>query len=537
MMDGGTAVNEKLTNDNLLKGDSSDESESPELVLSEDGSQQSEEENPDPTENENISSKEVLKNTTNVTVNQSSNDDDGMAHLLSANVASNEAWILKSHPDCQFNAERDMEMVTHPIDLDKVQEDEVVIRVNFLAIDAFIRTMIDGGESGTIQIGEPIKAMGVGTVVAKSKKDNGDGYPYGNAESFSEGTVVVGLMSAARYAIVKIHLLQEKVAFAKPQAALGILGSCGENAYIGTFVAASKSPRKGETVVVSAAAGPTGCLAAQMAKLSGARVIGIAGHRLPGGDCGEKEKKFILEDLKIDGAINCEDKERSLSEQFKEACPDGIDFFFDSVGGEVLDEVLNHINTRARVVICGATSQYDKKSTSCENSRTCPTIQIQGPNHYLKLAEKSASLYGFNTMDFPEHSFKATAYLGWNYMRDKFVFPQKIKMGIDTFASCTERLFSYDADRDGDLGHANPCERLLVQVSDNFDILERQALQQQDTDDPSDPKETEQETVLSDDNSSESAVVIPEGKKSDTELRIVEATLNDSSMSDESSDC
>lgn len=117
-------------------------------------------------------------------------------------------------------------------------------------------------------------------------------------------------------------------------------------------------------------------------------------------------------------------------------------------------------------------------------------------------------------------------------------FLKKIKMGIDTFASCTERLFSYDADVDGDLGHANPCERLLVQVSDNFDILERQALQQQDTDDPSDPKETEQETVLSDDNSSESsAVVIPEGKKSDTELRIVEATLNDSSMSDESSDC
>merc|ERR1712232_1208860 len=116
-----------------------------------------------------------------------------------------------------------------------------------------------------------------------------------------------------------------------------------------------------------------------MGKLTGARVVGVAG--------GEIKKKFLLEELKLDAAIDYKCKDKALGEQLDEACPDGIDFFFDNVGGDLLDEVLQRINLRSRIVICGAISQYDSGQINKKST-------IKGPSHYVRLAETSSTMSG-----------------------------------------------------------------------------------------------------------------------------------------------
>ena len=354
-------------------------------------------------------------------------DDDDLESVL----AANQKWILKSHPNGAFNASTDIELVNDPLDLESLEENEVIVRVDVLAIDPFIRQMMNGDDEDNddciIPVNGTIKAMGVGTVIK------------GETDTFVKGSVVVGIMSAAKYAIVDSDLLQDKIAFAKPSASLGLLGNIGETAYIGLFVAPQKGPQKGETVLVNDAASPVGCLVCQIAQFAGAKVIGVT-H-------GKEKKMFLEHTLKLHGVIDCKESEIFINEALHQFCPDGIDFVFDSVGGVVLNEVLNHIKTKARIVTCDTSSCNNKKPSS-----------IQGPKNYFKLIEKSASLQGFNTMDFPEHSFKATTYLGWNYMRDNFIFPQKFSIGLESFAESIETMLSNEH-----VGH------LLVQVSDQFE--------------------------------------------------------------------
>ncbi len=395
--------------------------------------------------------------------------EDEALRLLKTELASNQKWILKSHPPTHgtFIAERDAELINDPLDehLNKLKRDEVIVRVDILGIDPFLRTMMDAGEEiGTLKPNDPIRAIGVGTVLRCHQDANGSNDV---DHEFSVGSVVVGLMGVAKYAIVSANLLQVKMAFAKPSSALGVLGTVGETAYIGTFVAPSNQPpQKDEMVVVSNAAGPIGCLVCQMAKFKGAKVVGIIGGYGCGG--GEEKKQFLLDQLKLDGVVDVESnastlndhteeekdstttstEAKSIYQQLKDVCPNGIDFVFDSVGGDILDQVLNHINTKARVVICDATSQYQCLSN------------IHGPSSYLKLVEKSASLHGFNLMDYPEHSFATTTYLGWNYIRGNFIFPQRIETGLDIFASSMEDYFT----------NQHALGRLMVQISDQFEI-------------------------------------------------------------------
>jgi len=377
-------------------------------------------------------------------------ESEGDAFLLSE-LATNKKWVLKSHPPSNgaFVAERDLELIPDALDLSKLAKDEVLVRVDILAIDSFLRIMIDAGEIGTVKPNDPIQAMGVGTVLKTHDDEEIE-----NVHEFSVGSVVVGLLTAAKYAIVKSNVIQEKIAFAKPSSALGVLGIVGETAYIGTFVVPSKEPKKGEMVVVIDAASPIGCLVCQMARFSGAQVVGIIGCGV-GCNGGEEKQRFLMDDLKLDGVVDCEGKsissgdEPTLMQELEKVCPNGIDFVFDTVGGVHLDVVLNHINTKSRVVVCDAISQYQSLG------------EIRGPSNYLKLVEKSATLHGFNVMDFPEHSFAISAYLAWNYMRETLVFPQRIETGLDMFASSMESYFSKE--------HFG---RLLVQVSDQFETSE-----------------------------------------------------------------
>ena len=284
---------------------------------------------------------------------------------------------------------------------------------------------------GGAGIGKSIPAIGYGKVVR------------GN-DAFKEGSIVQGMFTAGTYAILDngsgASSLVKKVSLPRqsPNSSLGILGISGIASYIGMFVSPTKGPQKGETVVVSAAAGAVGSIAAQMAKLSGARVIGVAG--------GSKKKRFLLDELKLDGAVDYKCTSKSLGQQLDEACPDGIDFFFDNVGGDILDEVLQRINLHSRISVCGAISQYNSGNINNKSS-------IKGPSHYIRLAEQSSSLSGFNMMHYSGHFFKAIRYLMWHYYRGNIVCPEHIEKGIESFGKCLEMLFSG--------GH---CGRLIVEI-------------------------------------------------------------------------
>lgn len=332
----------------------------------------------------------------------------------------NSKWILRAHPHDRFQAARDAELVEERLRLDDVPADRVVVEVHALSVDAFVRTMLDATENaahGGDRLGQPIPALGYGTVVRGNDK-----YP--------AGATVTGLLQAARYAVVGADGLQPFRVFprADPHDHLGVLGISGLAAYIGMFRAAPRGgPRRGETVVVSAAAGAVGCLAAQMARLCGARVVGVAG--------GPRKREFLLEDLRLDAAIDYKDSTRTLGEQLDAACPDGIDFFFDNVGGDLLDEVLQRLNRHARVVICGAISHYDSGDINDK-------ARIAGPAHYVKVAETSSTISGFNMMHYSGHFLAALRYLAWHYYRGNIRCPTHVERGVEAFGDSLEKLFA-----------------------------------------------------------------------------------------------
>ena len=300
------------------------------------------------------------------------------------NELSIKKWVLSSFPKDSFNASENAELKEETIELQSVPTDHVVVQIHALSVDAFIRTMLDESSNaahGGVGLHSHIPALGYGKVIKGNDK-------------LKEGTLVTGLMHAANYTVCDPKSLQSMMTLprTRPSLSLHQLGISGIAAYIGMFVSPPKCPQKGETVVVSAAAGAVGCIAAQMAKLCGARVIGIAG--------GEKKRKFLVEELKLDGGIDYKSKEKTLEEQLDELCPNGIDFYFDNVGGSTLDCVLQRINLHARISICGAISQYDSGKINDKKS-------MVGPSHYIKVAEMSSSITGFNMMHYQSHFLKA----------------------------------------------------------------------------------------------------------------------------------
>jgi NADPH-dependent curcumin reductase CurA len=171
---------------------------------------------------------------------------------------------------------------------------------------------------------------------------------------------------------------------------MSALGLTGITAYFGLLDVGR--PRPGETVVVSGAAGATGSVAAQIARIAGCRVVGIAG--------GPEKCRYLVEDLGLDGAIDY--KSENLARRLRELCPSGIDVFFDNVGGPVLDLVLLLLALRGRIVLCGGISHYNDARPG------------SGPANYLALVSKRARMEGFLVLDYLSRSAEAvTALGGW----------------------------------------------------------------------------------------------------------------------------
>ena len=288
---------------------------------------------------------------------------------------------------------------------------QVVIVGEHLSIDAFIRTTLSElSFHGAVPIGGTLAALGAGRILESTHPE------------FKPGDGVVAPLGAQTHSLLPVQLVQKVDEKRAPlRSYLGLLGmTTGLTAYFGMRDVGLV--REGETVVVSAAAGAVGSVASQIAKIAGARVIGIAG--------GPDKKRFLEQELGLDAGIDY--KGEDVAARLDELAPDGIDVFFDNVGGELLDLVLDRIAERARVVICGAISQYQQEMST----------GVRGPQLYLRLAERYSRMEGFTVNHFSERFEEAANDLASWHEQGKLNVHEHIEEGIESFPGALIKLFS-----------------------------------------------------------------------------------------------
>lgn len=267
------------------------------------------------------------------------------------------------------------------VDTPDLQENQVLVKVQYLSIDPAMRGWMNEGKSYVrpVRIGEVMRALGAGVVVDSKHPD------------FKTDDYVTGITGVQEYAVMEgKDLVKVDPNFVPLPAYLGTLGMSGLTAYFGLLD--TGQPKLGETVLVSGAAGAVGSVVGQIAKIKGCRAVGIAG--------GEDKCKYVVEELGFDACVDY--KTGNLRGQLKDACPNGIDVYFDNVGGEILDTALTLINMKARIVICGAISQY--------NAIQKPA----GPSNYMSLLVNRARMEGIVVFDNAANYGKAIKEMaGW----------------------------------------------------------------------------------------------------------------------------
>ena len=285
----------------------------------------------------------------------------------------------------------------------------VLVKVAVLSIDAFIRTTLDGGGiHGTAPIGGTVVALGVGEVLDSK------------FAALAPGDWVTGPMLAQTHALMPGAMMQKiDVKAAPPSSYVGALGlTTGLTAHVGMIQIGKV--HAGDTVVVSGAAGAVGLLACQIAKAKGARAIGIAG--------GPRKVAYLVDEIGLDGAIDY--KNDDVGAKLDALAPNGINVYFDNVGGELLDTVLDRLAQEARVVICGAISQYQHLD------------DVRGPKLYLRLAERNATMGGFTVDHYPQTFASASAEIVQWMAQGKLRLPEHVVDGIDGFPQALITLFN-----------------------------------------------------------------------------------------------
>jgi NADPH-dependent curcumin reductase len=288
-------------------------------------------------------------------------------------------------------------------------EGEVVVRVLYLSLDPAMRGWMNEGKSyiAPVGIGEVMRAGGVGKVVAS--KDS----------RFAAGDHVAGSLGIQECASLRgEHLTKIDPNLAPLPKFLNTLGMPGMTAYFGLLDVGQPKPQ--QTVVVSAAAGAVGATVGQIAKIKGCRVVGIAG--------GANKCRYIQDELGFDAAIDY--KTDDVRKALRAHCPNGVDVYFDNVGGDILDMVLAQLARRARVVICGAISQYNN------------TTPLQGPRNYLSLLVNRARMEGMVVFDytsrFPEAIKEMSAWMAAGKLKSR----EDVVEGLENFPQALLKLFS-----------------------------------------------------------------------------------------------
>ena len=289
----------------------------------------------------------------------------------------------------------------------------VLVKTLMLSLDPAMRGWMNEGKSyiAPVGIGEVMRAGGIGVVVASEDA------------RFAPGTHVSGLLGVQEYAsfdaraLTRGDIAKIDPRLGTPAQWLNVLGMPGMTAYFGLLdVGLAKA---GETVVVSGAAGAVGQTVGQLARVKGCRAVGIAG--------GPEKCDWVVRELGFDACIDY--KSGPIKDGLKAHCPKGVDVYFDNVGGEILDAVLTRINRRARIIICGAISQYNS------------TEPIKGPANYLSLLVNRARMEGIVVFDYAERYPVAIAEMA-GYLKDGTMKSREdVAVGIDTFPETLLRLF------------------------------------------------------------------------------------------------
>ena len=292
--------------------------------------------------------------------------------------------------------------------LPEIGADEVLVKIHYASLDPAMRGWMNEGRSyiPPVKIGEVMRAGTVGEVVASNSPD------------FKVGDYASGMLGIQQYGKASAkELTKVDPALAPIENYLGGLGMPGLTAYFGLLdVGAVK---KGDTVLVSGAAGAVGSLVGQIAKIKGARAVGIAG--------GPDKCAYVVNELGFDACLDY--KSDSFLQDLKEPLKSGIDVYFDNVGGEILDIALARINRHARIVICGAISQYNN------------TTPIYGPSNYINLLVHHARMEGFVVFDYIKRYGEGVKELATWHAQGKLKFRTQVEIGVENFPSVLLKLF------------------------------------------------------------------------------------------------
>ena len=286
---------------------------------------------------------------------------------------------------------------------------EVLVCLRYISVDPYLRGRMREGSSyiAPFEVGQVIKSAAVGDVI-ESRSPN-----------FQPGDVVTGMFGWRLYDVAKAETLMKVVPGVSPTTALGVLGATGLTAYFGLLDIGQ--PKEGETVVVSGAAGAVGMTVCQIAKLKGCRVVATAGS--------DEKNEYLRRELGVDVAINYKTTENMFA-ALKEACPNGIDIYFDNVGGEVSDAVMPLINDFARIVVCGQISMYNSDK---------PNV---GPRPQPFLLIRKATMRGFIITQYANRFAEGITQLAQWFMSGKLKHAESITEGFENIPQAFIGLFS-----------------------------------------------------------------------------------------------
>jgi NADPH-dependent curcumin reductase CurA len=324
-------------------------------------------------------------------------------------VNTNRQWLLAKRPHGVVT-EENFEYRESPIP--EPGDGQVLVRNLYLSFDPTQRGWMEDRESymPPVALGEPMRAGSVAEVVTSNHPDYATGDLVQTLGGWQDFLVVDGAAGG-----IGLSKLPPGVT---PQMALGVLGTTGQTAYFGMLDLGE--PKEGQTVLVSGAAGATGSVAGQIARIKGCRVIGIAG--------GPEKCAWLKDEARFDDVIDY--KAENVDQRIGELCPNKVDVFFDNVGGNILEAALNHINLRARVVLCGGIANYNA------------TEPQPGPVNLMNLVVMRARMEGFIVIDyldrFPEG---AAALLGW-LQSGELVHRDDVQEGFENIPATLNRLFT-----------------------------------------------------------------------------------------------
>lgn len=320
-------------------------------------------------------------------------------------MVKNPAWKLKTRPQGTISAANFSWSETEVPD---PGQDQLLIKVQYLSLDPTNRIwMADIPQyMEPVRVGDVMRGLGIGRV-EKSRSPH-----------FKEGDLVSGLLGWQQYCLASAKEVNKLADFDVPlDAHMGPLGMTGCTAYFGLLDIGQ--PKPGETVVVSAAAGAVGSIVGQIAKIKGARVVGIAGSA--------DKCAWLKNELGFDEVINY--KSEPVGAGLDRTCPKGIDVYFENVGGETLDEVMKRLNLFARIPLCGLISGYNSDG---------PEI---GPRHFSQILMKRVKVQGFIVMDFGKRVPAATAELAQWLKEGKIKYRSTIVKGLEKAPDALNMLF------------------------------------------------------------------------------------------------